>query len=599
VSDDPEVRSILVADCGSALTKVVLIEQVEGHFRYLAQGKAPTLLTPATDGLLGAVRQAVVELEKVTGRRFLDESGQLIVPENADGSGVDAFAMSASAAPPLRVVIAGLSRDLSVASAQQGVGATYAVIQDIIAIEQAEGGNGRPSLERQWELLRHNPPDALVVVGGTDGGARGPVLDLAEQVLSAVGGASQPPSVIFAGNSEARLWVAEMVASDVDLRIVDNVCPDLGVQQVDGLHEEVEEVYWERKMVPLPGFDTLRRWSETPIVPSVKALAASVRFIARRYGLQLAAVDAGEGATSVVLASPDRCVTAVSSHWRRGMAVTGQTAGDEGVSDTPEAEDRALALTETDAGPGEQGQSTAATEWWMQQMAAREPLRTAWQRALARWPQDECRQRPDLSPHFDLLLVSGGRLTHATHPAEAVLTLLDVLQPCGVTSLAFDPAWLLLALGAIAALHPLATVQVLARDGLVRLGAIVAPIGQTRPGHQALRVVMHRDDGAILETRVPFGSVELLPLEPEHKARLELWPSSRFDVGLGMRGAAAATEVEGGLLGVIIDARGRPLVQPQDPAIWQAQMRGWLAALGAPTDEDALSSQDTLELQAA
>ncbi len=593
MSNNPELRSILVADCGSALTKVVLIEQVEEHYRYLAQGKAPTVLTPATAGLLGAVRQAIAELERVTGRRFLDESGQLIVPEKADGSGVDAFAMTASAAPPLRVVIAGLSRDLSVASAQQGVGATYAVIQDIIAIEHGEPGNGRPSLERQWERLRHNPPDALVVVGGTDDGARDPVLDLAEQVLSAVGGAPQPPSVIFAGNAEARLWVAEMVASDVDLRIVDNVRPDLGTQQVDGLHEELEEVYWERKMVPLPGFDTLRRWSETPIVPSVKALAACVRFIARRYKLQMAAVDAGEGATSVVLASPEGCVTAVSSHWRQAPGVGRQGAGDAGNAVNPGSEERTVAVSGSGGVPAE------ATEWWWQQMAAREPLRSAWQRALARWGQDQNLWPAHLSPHFDLLLASGGRLTHAAHPAEAVLTLLDVLEPCGVTNLAFDPASLLPPLGAIAALHPLATVQVLARDGLVRLGAVVAPIGRGRPGHLAVRVVIHRDDGAILETRVPFGSIELLPLEPEHKARLELWPSSRFDVGLGVRGAPAATEVEGGLMGVVIDARGRPLTRPRDPAIWEAQMKAWLAALGAPEGEDALSPPAALALQAA
>lgn len=590
VSHESDPHSILVADCGSALTKVFLIEQVEGQFRFVARGQAPTLLTPATAGLLGSVRQAIAEIEALTGRHFLNPSGELIVPERPDGYGVDAFAMTASAAPPLSVTIAGLSHDLSVASARQGIGTTYAVIKDVIAVEQPQPRHPELPLERQWELLRHDAPDAIVITGGTDGGARTPLIELARQVISAVVAAPQQPSVIFAGNAEARLQVAEMAGSEVDLRIVDNVQPGLGASQVDGLNEEVEEVYWERKMQPLPGFSTLQAWSDAPIVPSVKALAASTRFIARRHGLRVAAVDAGEGATSVVLASPNRGVTAVSSHWRQSPAATAD--GHPWPPFPPaEVDTRALTTTESDEGSGS---LPLSPEWWVRQAAVRESLRSAWERALAQWPQSEPRfaqvsgpgtgqtaRRSDLTPHFDLILAGGGRMVHVLHPAEAVLALLDVLQPCGVANLAFDSLSLLPSLGAVAALNPLVAVQVLARDSLVRLGVMVAPVGQARPGHHALRVVMHRDDGSILQTRVPFGSIELLPLLPEHKARLELWPSHRFDVGLGVAGVGAATEVEGGLLGVIVDARGRPLARPRDPAVWQTQMATWLTVLGA------------------
>jgi len=600
VSHESDPHSILVADCGSALTKVFLIEQVEGQFRFVARGQAPTLLTPATAGLLGSVRQAIAEIEVMTGRHFLNPSGELIVPERPDGYGVDAFAMTASAAPPLSVTIAGLSHDLSVASARQGIGTTYAVIKDIIAVEQPQPGGRELQRERPWELLRHDAPDAIVITGGTDGGARTPLIELARQVISAVVGTPKQPSVIFAGNAEARLQVVEMAGSEVDLRIVDNVQPGLGASQVDGLKEEVEEVYWERKMQPLPGFSALQAWSDAPIVPSVKALAASTRFIARRHGLRVAAVDAGEGATSVVLASPTRGVTAVSSHWRQSPAAMAAEGHQWLPFPLAEAETRALATTQRDEGFGS---LLLSPEWWVRQAAVREALRSAWERALAQWPQSEPRfaqvsapgrrsdwqsdlpsRRSDLTPHFDLILAGGGRMVHVLHPAEAVLTLLDVLQPCGVANLAFDSLSLLPSLGAVAALNPLVAVQVLARDSLVRLGVVVAPVGQARPGHPALRVVMHRDDGAILQTRVPFGSIELLPLLPEHKARLELWPSYRFDVGLGVAGVGAATEVEGGLLGVIVDARGRPLARPRNPAVWQMQVAGWLAALGAAVD---------------
>jgi hypothetical protein len=38
--------------------------------------------------------------------------------------------------------------------------------------------------------------------------------------------------------------------------------------------------------------------------------------------------------------------------------------------------------------------------------------------------------------------------------------------------------------------------------------------------------------------------------------------------------------VEGGILGIIIDARGRPLRLPKDESQRQAQIRQWLEELG-------------------
>jgi len=67
------------------------------------------------------------------------------------------------------------------------------------------------------------------------------------------------------------------------------------------------------------------------------------------------------------------------------------------------------------------------------------------------------------------------------------------------------------------------------------------------------------------------------------KKRLsKLWPAREFDVGLG-RGSAATprAEVEGGAVGIIIDARGRPLALPPDRERRQARVLQWLQATRA------------------
>ena len=110
---------ILVADCGSTRTTVALIERVNGHHRLVARGETiSTHLSPWLDATV-AVRAVVRQIEGLVGRRLLDENGVLIRPRSQTGNGVDAFVVVSSAGAPLRVVLAGLTRSLSLASTQR------------------------------------------------------------------------------------------------------------------------------------------------------------------------------------------------------------------------------------------------------------------------------------------------------------------------------------------------------------------------------------------------------------------------------------------------------------------------------------------------
>ena len=86
-----KIESILAADCGSTMTKVILIDKIDDQFRFIAHGEAlSTIEPPRADVLLG-VRHAIEQIEETTGRLLLDEQGQLITPEQANGNGVDTF----------------------------------------------------------------------------------------------------------------------------------------------------------------------------------------------------------------------------------------------------------------------------------------------------------------------------------------------------------------------------------------------------------------------------------------------------------------------------------------------------------------------------
>src|SRR5438067_453527 len=99
-------NSLLVADCGSVFTKVSLFGLVEGQYRLMARGEAPTTVAPPYEDITKGIIQAISVIEFITGRHFIAD-GHLISPEQASGNGVDVFISSISAASPLRLVVLG------------------------------------------------------------------------------------------------------------------------------------------------------------------------------------------------------------------------------------------------------------------------------------------------------------------------------------------------------------------------------------------------------------------------------------------------------------------------------------------------------------
>jgi hypothetical protein len=183
----------------------------------------------------------------------------------------------------------------------------------------------------------------------------------------------------------------------------------------------------------------------------------------------------------------------------------------------------------------------------------------------------------------DLILATGGVLAHAPKYGQAMLLLLDALQPRGVTSIVLDRTMLISQLGAVATVAPVAAVQVNENDAVLhRLGTCVVPFGNLPPGQMALKVDVEYSNGRKVTVEVASGSIEVVPLQVNEQALLSLYPAPTVDVGLGPgERARAAEEIDGGLVGLVIDARGRPLVLAQNDAERQARLLQWMQIMGA------------------
>ena len=581
-----EIESILAADCGSTMTKVILIDVIDGQYRFVAQGEAlSTIEPPRADVLLG-VRHAIGQIEEATGRLLLDEQGQLITPEQAGGNGVDVFVATTSTAAPLRLILAGLTRDVSIESARRTISSTYTLVEDTISLEDGTQRERR-SAEARIRILQRHQPDVVFIVGGTDGGATAPVADIAEVVALAcsIMNSATRPQIVFAGNKEARPLVSEILGSKAELHAVNNVRPALDVEDLTAAQEEMDTLYRERKMARIPGFGGLSAWSSVAVLPTTRAFGYLIQYLARQYGLNVVGVDIG-GATVTVAGVIDGHFTSVSrsdlglSH---NVARVSTEAGLENILrwlpfDMEVTEARNI-IANKQLRPTTVPQTHR--ELLLEQAIAREAVHLTLAEARQRWLGRPSAPYPGLSPFLDLIVGGGGVLAHAAHYGQAALILLDVLKPIGVSSLALDVTSMAAPLGVAATIEPLAAAQVMERDGFLSLGTVVAPVGTAREGEIALKLKITYDDGRALEMEVPYGSLEVLPLTTGHKATLELRPTRQFDIGLGAKGKGATTELEGGAMGVIIDARGRPLSLPATREEQQAKIQEWLWGVGS------------------
>ncbi len=586
--DHRTVKSILALDCGSTNTQALLLAQVGSEYHLIARAQAASTVEPPWNDVMASVRQAVGQLSRITGWPLLDEGRQIITPEHQD-SGVDAVVAVLSASEPLRVVLAGLMGDVSLASARRALATSYTAIEGVISLEERHGNRHVTSgdLEGQVQLVRELVPDALVLVGGVDGGARRPVLQSARALSLACATLSHtsPLPILYAGNAELRPVVAEIVGADAELRAIDNVRPALQVENTAPLQTEIEEVYHHHKMRCLPGFSTLASWSPVPVLPAARAFAYSVNYLARLYGINVLGVDIGGASTTVVAMIDEELDLSVRTDLGLSFNATRllQQVPVESIQRwlpfKMEASDVSNALHNKALRYRTIPQTRE--ELLLEQAMAREILRLAVADLGTHWSQNASSPSGQLLPRFELLVGSGGVLAHAPSCGQVALVLLDGLQPVGVSGLAVDQLRLMAPLAAAAMTNPTVASQVMEKDALLNLGTVIAPLGTAQEGELALTFKMEYQDGRQLQVEVPHGTLEVVPLPAGQTADLELRPTRRFDVGLGTKGRAGMTKVEGGMLGIIIDARGRPLPLAKDPEEQREKAQHWLLAMGS------------------
>ena len=162
-------RSLLVVDCGSVFTKVALLGIVEDQYRLIARSQAPTTLAPPQPDLSIGARDAISSIERIVGRPLLRE-GQLITPEQADGSGVDGLALVTSVGGPMKLLVAGPGREALAGFMYRSIGGLFTQVESLPSVPPDASGQSAEWLQALLQVQALHP-HALLVIGAPFGSA--------------------------------------------------------------------------------------------------------------------------------------------------------------------------------------------------------------------------------------------------------------------------------------------------------------------------------------------------------------------------------------------------------------------------------------------
>lgn len=577
------MRRYLAVDCGSTTTKVTLFtEQPDGEFVLAAKAEVPTTVeAPVEDVTLG-VRSAIKDIERQLSLTLLAAEGVITV--RCGRAGVDGFYATSSAGGGLQMIVAGVMKNLTAESAERAALGAGAIVMDVIAID--DGRLPHERLERIYEMR----PDMVLISGGVDGGNMTHVVQLGELFYAAGVKPRLAPNsrlpLIFAGNKEARKYIVDILGEKVDLHVVENLRPVMDKENSAPARAEIQDAFMNHVMLHAPQYRNLTKWVSEPILPTPTAVGLALTRLAREQQVNLLACDIGGATTDIFSVLHGELHRTVSANLGMSYSINNVLV-QAGIAEIMAHLPFPLDVDELqDLVANKMVRPTSLPEMMSDLLVEHAVARQAISLSLEQHKQlitglKGVRKRRSFSDFFeqnvgsyrsletmdiDVIVGSGSVLSLAPRPQQACLILIDAFQPQGITTLLLDSQFLLPHIGAISRAQPEIAWQLLQHTSITNLGTCIAPVGPPASNSTVLaKVTVYDSDGQLRTAMyVRTGELNTLPLPAREEYRVVVSPLGGYDVGAGS-GRQVEKVIRPGLLGLLLDGRGRPITVPADP----------------------------------
>lgn len=589
-----DLEVIIATDCGSTTTKAVLIEKKGDTYRQTFRGEAPTTVEAPFEDVTKGVLNSITEVEELSGRKILD--GEKIITPNNGNTGVDIYVSTSSAGGGLQMMVAGAVKAMTGESAQRCALGAGAIVMDVLA-----SNDGRADHEK-IERIRQLRPDMMLLSGGTDGGTVTHVVELAQFLKAADPkprlGASYKLPVIYAGNNKAHEKIKEILDDRTALIITENLRPSLERENLMPARHKIHDIFLEHVMQQAPGYPRLMKMVGAPIMPTPAAVGSMTEKFAKANNFNVLAVDIGGATTDVFSVFSEVFNRTVSANLGMSYSISNVMA-EAGLANILrwlpfdiEEQDLRNRLKNKMIRPTTIPQTVEDLQ--IEHAVSREALRLAFDqhKALAvglkgvqqersisdAFDQTSSGQSLINVMHLDYVIGSGGILAHSPRRTQSMMMMIDAYQPEGVTRMAVDSIFMMPHLGVLAQISEKAALDVFYHDCLVRMGTCLAPKGLAKDGQKIMDWEVTGSDGKREHGELRFGDIIHVPFESP-KAKLVARPVKGFDMGAGS-GNKVEADIEGGVVGLVLDGRGRPFNISKEPAKRRDNLNKWYKSMG-------------------
>lgn len=570
--------SILAADFGNIQTRVVLIDLVDGTYRMVARSETRTTTGfPAKDAQVG-LKRALEQISAATGRQFMTGDGSIITPEQADRSGVDAFIMTASIGRTLRTAVIGLVQEVSIASTLRATTGTYVDIVETLGLDDHR------SEEAQLNALITSRPDLIFIAGGTEFGAREPVMKLARIAQLAIhlqpGG--RKAAVLYGGNQALVPDIRNLFDGVTRVFVSPNVRPALDTEELEAAQVKLGLAF-NQQLSTRGGFGALAKMSRLGVLPTAQSYKVIADYLGQATKNNVLLLDVGSAVSILSAAVHGHVTTTIRTDIGLGHSADGlvQAVGEDTIKNglpfvTAPNQVRHYALNKT-LRPGTIPETLKGL--YLEYSLLRAGVGALIHASRAGWSKNLNHTASVLMPRFERIIGAGSVFTRSGSAGLGAMLLIDALQPTGVTLLQTDPFALIPALGALALVNQSAVVQILEGGNLETLGTCFSLSGHPRANRPAMKIKIVTSDKQVIKQHVQGGHMWVYPLGVGKEARVEVSVAGR-GVDIGGKGKVKVT-AEGGTVGLIFDARGRPLPfgatveeRAQRMPLWISEMTG-------------------------
>ena len=588
---------ILATDVGSTTTKARFFRKMDGgEWRYVVSGETPTTVEAPYEDVTMGVMNAVREVEELTGHIILSERGDGVIVPFDGKRGVDLYCTTSSAGGGLQMMVFGVIKRMTAESANRAALGAGAIVMEVFATN-----DGRPAYKK-IQQIRNLRPDMILMAGGTDGGTISHIIKMAEFVKSAdpkprLGVAYSLP-IVYAGNKMARRHITDLLAKEFALTCVDNIRPVLEVENAEPARRAVHELFMEHVMSHAPGYAKLMKWTDVDIMPTPAGEGMAMQLIADRYRRNVLGVGLGGATTNIYSIFDGRFVRSVSANLGMSYSIC-NVLKETGIKNIVRW--LPFDLEESDVRNRLRNKMIRPTtipqtleELVIEHAVAREALRLGLEhhRTIATTLKGARGEvvflrgittQAVLESYIDLIKIgiiagTGGLLSHAPRRVQSLMILTDAFQPEGVTMMFQDSVFMMPHLGVVSTVHPEAAWQIFDRDCLVRLGSVIAPRGVVDSDKIVMDIALEMPNGESVRERIKGGEVKRIELPERQEAKATIRPNRGFDVGSGS-GRELKIPIEGGVVGIILDGRGRPLVLPDVQYQRKSKLREWIRSV--------------------